>query len=65
VLDGDKKTVTVRQIGKQPDRGRRHQEGDLEGARLNTRAIAKRTLEDTPPCAAMISQVQHLVADRK
>ena len=56
---GDKKTVTVVQIGS-PIGRRFDQEATLKGLGLNKRH-RRRTLEDTPSVRGMINKVQHLV----
>jgi large subunit ribosomal protein L30 len=56
---GDKKTVTVVQIGS-PFGRRFDQEATLKGLGLNKRH-RRRTLEDTPSVRGMINKVQHLV----
>jgi large subunit ribosomal protein L30 len=56
---GDKKTVTVMQIGS-PIGRRYDQEQTLKGLGLNKRH-RRRTLEDTPAVRGMIDKVRHLV----
>ena len=56
---GDKKTVTVVQLGS-PIGRRADQEATLKGLGLNKRH-RKRTLEDTPAVRGMINKVQPLV----
>ncbi len=56
---GDKKTVTVVQMGS-PIGRRFDQEATLKGLGLNKRH-RRRTLEDTPAVRGMINKVKHLV----
>ena len=56
---GDKKTVTVVQLGR-PIGRRADQEATLKGLGLNKRH-RRRTLEDTPAVRGMINKVHHLV----
>jgi large subunit ribosomal protein L30 len=56
---GDRKTVTVVQIGS-PIGRRYDQEQTLKGLGLNKRH-RRRTLEDTPAIRGMIAKVSHLV----